>query len=102
MRWLIFTGIVIVNLVGIYFALAPDLVVFAQVAPPDIRCAGCASPDVQEALIRAAAFGRSQVAGLLQPRVITGVAAANIAAAACILWRLISRQRPPRPGLPGA
>ena len=92
MRWLIFTGIVIVNLLGIYFALAPDLVTFAQVAPPDIRCAGCASPEVQQALIRAAAFGRSQVAGLVQPRAITGVAAINIAAFACVLWRLISRQ----------
>jgi hypothetical protein len=88
MRWLILIGIVIVNLVGIYFALAPDLVTFAQVAPPDIQCAACASPDVQHALIRAAAFGRSQAAGLIRPQMITAVAAVNIAAVACILWRL--------------
>ncbi len=88
MRWLTFIGIVIVNLVGIYFALAPDLVTFAQVAPPDIQCAACASPDVQQALMRAAAFGRSQAAGLKPPQMITAVAAVNIAAVACILWRL--------------
>jgi hypothetical protein len=88
MRWLILIGIVIVNLVGIYCALAPDLVTFAQVAPPDIQCATCASPDVQHALIRAAAFGRSQAAALIRPQMITAVAAVNIAAVACILWRL--------------
>ena len=89
MRWLIFIGIVIVNLVGIYFALAPDLVTFAQVAPPDIQCAGCATAEVQHALVRAAAFGRSQAAGLIRPQLITAVAAANIAAVACLLWRLV-------------
>jgi len=88
MRWLIFIGIVIVNLVGIYFALAPDLVTFAQVAPPDIHCAACTSPEVQQALMRAAAFGRSQAAGLIRPQMITAVAAVNIAAVACILFRL--------------
>ena len=93
MRWLIFVGIVVVNLIGICLALAPDLVNFAQVAPPDIQCAGCASPEVQHALIRAAAFGRSQVAGVLRPQMITAVAAVNIAAVACILWRR-------RPGAP--
>jgi hypothetical protein len=93
MRWLIFIGIVIVNLVGIYCALAPDLVAYAQVAPPDIQCAACASPDVQHALMRAAAFGRSQAAGLIRPQMITAVAAVNIAAVACILWRL--RAGPP-------
>jgi hypothetical protein len=86
MRWLIFIAIVIVNLIGIYLALAPDLVSFAQVAPPDTQCAGCASPEVQQALIRAAAFGRSQVAGVLRPQMITAVAAVNIAAVACLLW----------------
>ncbi len=88
MRWLILFSIVVVNLIGIYFALAPDLATFAQVAPPDIQCAGCTSPDVQHALMRAAAFGRAQVAGLLRPQMITAVAAVNIAAVACILWRL--------------
>jgi hypothetical protein len=88
MRWLIFLGIVIVNLLGIYLALAPDLASLAQLAPPHIQCAGCAAPEVQEALMRAAAFGRSQAAGLVQPQLITAVAAVNIAAVACILWRL--------------
>ncbi len=88
MRWLIFIGIVIVNLAGIYLALAPDLASFSQVVPPHIQCAGCASPEVQEALIRAAAFGRSQAAGLIRPQLVTAVAAVNIAAVACILWRL--------------
>ena len=97
MRWLIFAGIVIVNLVGIYFALAPDLIGFAQAAPPDIQCAGCASPEVQQALIRAAAFGRSQVTGVVQPRLITGIAAVNIAAFACILWQRLSPRPPARP-----
>jgi hypothetical protein len=87
MRWLVFIGIVIVNLIGIYFALAPDLVTFAQAAPPDIQCAGCASPEVQHALMRAAAFGRSQAAGVLRPQMLTAVAAVNIAAVACLLWR---------------
>ena len=96
MRWLILLGIVVVNLIGIYFALAPDLVSFAQIAPPDIQCAGCTSPEVQHALIRAAAFGRSQAAGAIRPQMITAVAAVNIAAVACILWRLRSAPRPPR------
>ncbi len=90
MRWLIFFGIVGVNLIVIFFALAPDLVSFAQVAPPDIQCAGCATPEVRYALIRAASFGRSQVAGLVRPQLITAVAAVNIAAVACILWRVRS------------
>jgi hypothetical protein len=38
--------------------------------------------------MRAAAFGRSQAAGLVRPQLITAVAAVNIAAVACILWRL--------------
>lgn len=97
MRWLIFIAIVLVNLVGIYFALAPELASFAQVAPPDIQCAACASPDVQHALIRAAAFGRSQAAGLIRPQMITAVAAVNIAAVACILWRLRARSPVKRP-----
>jgi hypothetical protein len=93
MRWLIFAALVAVNLLGIYFALAPDLVTFAQVTPPDIQCAGCASADVQHALMRAAAFGRSQAAGVIRPHMLTAVAAVNIAASACLLWRLGSRQR---------
>jgi hypothetical protein len=93
MRWLVFVAVVAVNLVGVYFALAPDLITFAQVAPPDIQCAGCASPEVQHALIRAAAFGRSQAAGLIRPQMITAVAALNIAAIACLLWRLGFGQR---------
>jgi hypothetical protein len=88
MRWLIFLGIVVVNLVGIYCALAPDLASFSPVAPPHIQCAGCASPEVQQALGRAAAFGRSQAAELIRPQLITAVAAVNIAAFACLLWRL--------------
>ena len=38
--------------------------------------------------MRAAAFGRSQAVGLIRPQLITAVAAVNIAAVACILWRL--------------
>jgi hypothetical protein len=93
MRWLVFAALVAVNLLGIYFALAPDLVTFAQVTPPDIQCAACASADVQHALMRAAAFGRSQAAGVIRPQMITAVAAVNIAASACLLWRLGFRQR---------
>jgi hypothetical protein len=93
MRWLVFAALVAVNLVGIYFALAPDLVTFAQGAPPDIQCAGCASAEVQQALMRAAAFGRSQATGVIRPQMITAVAAVNIAAVACLLWRLGFRQR---------
>ncbi|HEY2807479.1 MAG TPA: hypothetical protein VGI91_01675 [Steroidobacteraceae bacterium] len=93
MRWLTFLGIVIVNLTGIYLALAPDLASFSQLAPPPIQCVGCATAEVQEALIRAAAFGRSQAAGLVRPQLITAVAAVNIAAVACILWRLRASAR---------
>ncbi|MBS0578179.1 MAG: hypothetical protein JSR36_02830 [Proteobacteria bacterium] len=93
MRWLILTGIVIVNLAGVYCALAPDLVSYAQGAPPEVQCAACASADVQQALAHAAAVGRSQAAGMIRPQMITAVAAANIAAVACLLWGLGFRQR---------
>jgi hypothetical protein len=96
MRWLILTGIVIVNLAGVYCALAPDLVSFAQVAPPEVQCAACATTEVQNALARAAALGRSQAAGTIRPQMITAVAAANIAAVACLLWGL--GMKPRRPG----
>jgi hypothetical protein len=93
MRWLILTGIVIVNLAGIYGALAPERASFAQVAPPELQCTGCASPDVQHALARAVALGRSQAAGVIRPQLITAVAAVNIAAVACLLWGLGVRPR---------
>jgi len=65
MRWVAPLLAVVVNIVFLALAVAPAMVTYAQVPPPDIVCISCVSPDVQIALAQAAASGRAQIVGQL-------------------------------------
>ena len=79
-HWITFFVAVLLNLAGIFFALSPGLVTYAEVPPKEISCSLCSTPEVQQALIRAVALGRSQISGLLQSNtwLIITVGAINV------------------------
>jgi hypothetical protein len=95
MRWLILIGIFLLNIVGVFFALAPGLVSWAQVVPAGIDCSLCAKPEVREALIRAAAAGRAEILAPMQSGawIVLTVAALNILVVGLLIWRLRSNNR---------
>src|SRR5512142_676294 len=87
MRWLTLLGIIVANFVGLFIAIAPGLVTFAEVPPHGIQCGVCGRPEVQQALIHASSAGRSQIVSLIRPQWLTAVAALNIVVVAYLLFR---------------
>ncbi len=63
-RWLLIGIVLFANIAAVFFALLPTLVTFAEVSPNDVNCVLCDTPEVKEAIIRAASAGRSQVVEL--------------------------------------
>ena len=105
-RWLILMLIVLANLAGAFFALAPGLIPYAEIVPPSVDCALRSSPDVQQALIKAASIGRHQAISLVQTYtwVMLLVCATNIIFVAVVLFApaltLRSRGTPQKRGAP--
>jgi hypothetical protein len=89
-RWLIFTAVVVANLAVAFVALAPGAVTYAEIAPVGVTCSTCSNPEVQAALIRAAAAGRAQIISLIDSsaRGVIAVATLNIVLAGALLLRL--------------
>ena len=53
--------VLLANFVVLAATFMPFLVTYADVPPQGITCAQCANPEVQGALARAAAYGRSEI-----------------------------------------
>jgi len=81
-------------------ALAPGLVTYAEIAPAGVTCTTCVTPEVQSALIRAAAIGRAQIQSLIQSDVwlIATIALVNAAIAGAFVWMLRSNRTIERDG----
>ena len=50
MKYLVFSLLVLANVVGYALAVAPMFVTYAPVPPDSVNCATCVSPEVQRAL----------------------------------------------------
>ena len=61
MKWIFLTVVVIANCAAVFLAVAPGLVTYAEIAPKEITCSLCGSPEVQSALIAAVKYGRSSI-----------------------------------------
>jgi hypothetical protein len=72
------------------------LATFAEAPPPGITCQACDSPEVKQALARAAAYGRSQAQGAGREYVLWFALAVLIlnAAVPVLVWRVAG-------GIPG-
>jgi hypothetical protein len=92
-RWLILAIALAINVAIVLVALAPSVVTYAEVLPPNMVCSPC-TPEAQAAVIRAAAVGRAQIQSLVASSapLLVGLAIANLAVLASFMW--LSRQKP--------
>jgi hypothetical protein len=61
MRWAALVLAILINIGVLAWVAMPMLVIYAEFPPREVTCESCASPDVQQALARAASVGRTQV-----------------------------------------
>jgi len=96
-RWLILSFAVLVNAIGVFYALLPALITYAETIPPGVTCSLCTKPEVQLALIKAALYGRHQVLFFAEQNtwIIFSVGALNVAIVGAVLFlpALIRRSR---------
>ena len=95
-RWLLFAIAVIANLAAIAIAVAPGVVTHAELPPSVIACASCTTPEVQSALARAAAIGRTQIQALVQSNIwlLVAVALVNVGVVGALVWMWRSNSTP--------
>jgi hypothetical protein len=79
-RWLLFAVAVIANLAAIAIAVAPGIVTHAELPPTTVACPSCSTPEIQSALARAAAIGRTQIQALVQSNMwfLVAIALVNV------------------------
>ena len=92
MKWIVLTAAAVVNCVGVFLALAPVFLTFAELPPKSISCGLCNVPEVASALAAAASYGRGQITGLIQMSAVwlMSIALFNVAALAFVLFTRVS------------
>ena len=92
-RWLILALAGVMNIATVLVAWAPSVVTYAEVLPPNFACSTC-TPEMQAAVIRAAAVGRAQIQSLVasSASLLVGLAIGNLAVLGLLPW--FSRPKP--------
>ena len=95
-RWLLLAIAVVSNLIAIAVALAPGVVTHAELPLRDVTCSTCATPEVQSALARAAAIGRTQIQALVQSNMwlLAAMALVNVIVVGALVWMVRSNSMP--------
>jgi|RhiMetdeSRZDD1v2_1073273.scaffolds.fasta_scaffold2953412_2 hypothetical protein len=89
MKWWIVVIALAVNVVICYMALAPAYVTWVHAAPQYIKCSGCDSTEVQEALAAAVDVGHMHVVSVVRSFVwpIVALCLANLGLIVAAGWR---------------